>query len=248
MKRMLKQIAIANTNARAAAIINYLHRFNLLYHIQYIDNKNFNIIVDINKKCKKLFESADDKTIFSAHYDVVSGSTGANDNASSIVILLCLARRIKNKPIQIAFFCGEERGGIGSRAYIEEYITGYEKVKYSVVNLDVCGCGDQIVIVNNLYEDTKAYKLYNLKDKYSILESPSFPFSDAEIFKRRDIATYSISVFPQGDIDILLGKTKGHFSSFVWEYMHNGQYDDIKYINYKIMKKVYKYIKNILKA
>jgi hypothetical protein len=245
MKNLLKQIALPSTEKRAKVIMNFLKRNHYLFRIQKINNSDFNIIVDINEKCKENFEVSDDKLILTAHYDVVPNSTGANDNGSSIVILLKLLKKIKNQPIKVIFFTGEERGGTGSSFYSK---TVKEKEKYTAINLDVCGCGNQIVVVNNIKNNnSKAYNLYSRKNKFNIMTAPSFPFSDASILKRYDIATYSISVFPPGDIRILNGEEKGYLGKYIWEYMHNGKYDDIKYINYRIMKKVYKYLKkNIL--
>ena len=202
----------------------------------------YNIIVNISSA----YNNSKDKILLSAHYDVVSGSSGANDNGSSISILLKIAKEFNHtdKPIQIVFFTGEERGGIGSTAYINEYLNDDKKKdEVTLVNLDVCGCGDRVVIVNNiLNKNSITNNLYSYKSLYNILEAEHFPFSDASIFKSNNIGAYSISVFPQADIDILEGKQKGWFGKHIWQYMHNGLFDNISHINFSMMEIVYKYV------
>ena len=56
-----------------------------------------------------------------AHFDTVPGSPGADDNASGVAVALELARLFAKHPtartVRFAFFDGEERGLLGSRAY-----------------------------------------------------------------------------------------------------------------------------------
>ncbi len=59
--------------------------------------------------------------ILAAHYDTVEGSPGADDNASGLVVLLDVARRLAKtplaRPVQFIAFCLEEENLLGSRAY-----------------------------------------------------------------------------------------------------------------------------------
>jgi aminopeptidase YwaD len=59
--------------------------------------------------------------IIAAHYDTVFGSPGADDNASSLAVLLETARGLKDRPlvhdVQFIGFCLEEENLLGSRAY-----------------------------------------------------------------------------------------------------------------------------------
>jgi len=60
--------------------------------------------------------------IVGAHFDTVSGSPGANDNASGTVAVLGVAKLLANvtcrtAPVTIAFFDQEELGLFGARAY-----------------------------------------------------------------------------------------------------------------------------------
>lgn len=91
------------------------------FHKEYTRN----LIISFNSQIIK------DRIILSAHYDIVNGSMGANDNGSSIVILLKLAKYLKEKntklPIDIVFFDKEECGSKGCSDFIDEYKEKYKK-------------------------------------------------------------------------------------------------------------------------
>jgi len=59
--------------------------------------------------------------LFGAHYDTVSGSPGADDNASGLVVLLEVATRLQARqlarPIWLVAFCLEEQDRLGSQAF-----------------------------------------------------------------------------------------------------------------------------------
>ncbi len=62
--------------------------------------------------------------VVGAHFDTVSGSPGANDNASGVAVVLAIARYLKDtpcrtSPVTIVFFDQEELGLFGSRAYAQ---------------------------------------------------------------------------------------------------------------------------------
>ena len=86
-----------------------------------------------------------------AHYDAYSNLyPGANDNASSCVILLNLIDKLKdsNLSIDFVFFDKEEMDinrqfAQGSKEYIN--IIGKDNIK-GMINLDMCGMGSNIVI------------------------------------------------------------------------------------------------------
>ena len=59
--------------------------------------------------------------LIGAHYDTVSGSPGADDNASGLVVLLEVASRLVTRPlarpIWLVAFCLEEQNRLGSQAF-----------------------------------------------------------------------------------------------------------------------------------
>lgn len=59
--------------------------------------------------------------LIGAHYDTVSGSPGADDNASGLVVLLEVASRLRGRcllrPVWLVAFCLEEQDRLGSQAF-----------------------------------------------------------------------------------------------------------------------------------
>lgn len=85
--------------------------------------------------------------IFSAHFDTVPGSPGANDNGSGVAAVLEGARVLADHPapstIRFMFFTAEEFGLTGSRRYLAEVLQPQldagEASFIGCVNLDVMG-------------------------------------------------------------------------------------------------------------
>jgi len=63
--------------------------------------------------------------LIGAHYDTVSGSPGADDNASGLVVLLEVASRLRAqplaRPIWLVAFCLEEQNLLGSQAFASRF-------------------------------------------------------------------------------------------------------------------------------
>ena len=92
--------------------------------------------------------------IFSAHFDVVKGSPGANDNASGVAVLLGLCQELRHHhlPIRVIFFDREEAwirtpilklGLLGSQCFV---LTNDPKQFSAVYNLEFCGDGECLVL------------------------------------------------------------------------------------------------------
>ncbi|HEU0037613.1 MAG TPA: M28 family peptidase [Kofleriaceae bacterium] len=67
---------------------------------------------------------ADPRIVVGAHFDTVSGSPGANDNASGVAVVLAVARLLadvpcRRSPVSIVLFDQEELGLFGSRAFAQ---------------------------------------------------------------------------------------------------------------------------------
>lgn len=232
------------------------------FHKEYTRN----LIISFNSQIIK------DRIILSAHYDIVNGSMGANDNGSSIVILLKLAKYLKEKntklPIDIVFFDKEECGSKGCSDFIDEY---KEKIKVAI-NLDVCGCGENIVILDECKDSDIPLNIINKAKENGFIFTDLFPYGDARMMSEKGVNNISISVFPNKDTEILKNikfdieikqKLKNHenysltlleakrnlnvnfFSMELFKYMHNGIYDDIKYINFDIMNDILSFLKTV---
>ena len=126
--------ALAGIGLRPAVQVNRLTRTR-------------NIIVDFVPTPQK-------HLLFSAHYDVVRGSPGANDNASGVAVLLGLCRQLRrmSPPVKVVFFDREEAwlrtpvlslGLLGSLSYVwRNDLRGLT----AVYNLEICGRGDTLAI------------------------------------------------------------------------------------------------------
>ncbi|TDK23713.1 Zn-dependent exopeptidase M28 [Luteimonas aestuarii] len=83
--------------------------------------------------------------LLGAHYDQVDVGSGVTDNASGSAVVLSLARRLQQDPLQhhrvaVAFWDLEEKGLLGANAYVAE--GGERPALY--VNFDVFGWGDTV--------------------------------------------------------------------------------------------------------
>lgn len=83
--------------------------------------------------------------LLGAHSDRVEAGRGATDNASGSAVVLALAQRLRQRPLDnhrvaVAFWDLEERGLLGAQAYIAD---GGEKPAL-YVNFDVFGWGDTL--------------------------------------------------------------------------------------------------------
>uniref|UniRef100_UPI0032175115 M28 family metallopeptidase n=1 Tax=uncultured Draconibacterium sp. TaxID=1573823 RepID=UPI0032175115 len=89
-----------------------------------------------------------EEVILSAHYDSYPGSVGADDNGSGVGVLIELARYFKNNPtkmnLKFVFFGGEEKGLLGSRAYLNRNFEDLKNCRL-LFNIDQVG-GEHIFI------------------------------------------------------------------------------------------------------
>jgi Zn-dependent M28 family amino/carboxypeptidase len=145
----IKALENQNSSARGQYIQQTLKRFEIKSVTQNCNVLQIkNIIVDFSSG----FENK--HLIISAHYDVVKGSPGANDNASGVSVLLGLCQELRDIkiPVKIVFFDREEAwirtpllrlGLLGSLYYA--YTTNLRNIS-AVYNLEFCGAGDCLAI------------------------------------------------------------------------------------------------------
>lgn len=99
------------------------------------DAKSHNVIAEIPGKREEWI-------VLSAHYDTTSLSHGAYDNMSGCVGLLGVMEAFKDKTPNYGLrfvFCGsEERGLLGSKAYVKKHEKDLEKIVLNI-NLDMIG-------------------------------------------------------------------------------------------------------------
>ena len=141
IEKHLAELAQADPQARRTALENVLAAEGLTSEIQECE-------ADESRKAARnyLLYTADKDAkgpLFCAHYDAHPGSTGANDNAAAVCILIALAKELQQRkiPATIAFFDGEESGHSGAKLFED----GRKREVSCVVNLD-------IAMINKFYD------------------------------------------------------------------------------------------------
>ncbi len=134
----------------------------------------------------------DEAVIYTAHYDSVRFSKGYFDNSTGSAMVLELIRHYKENPpartVKFVFCGSEERGLLGSKAYVAAHEAELEKIRLCI-NLDMAGpiLGREMAFVTG--EEslcnvlTFIYKEmgYPMGVKQSIYSSDSIPFADKGI-------------------------------------------------------------------
>ncbi|MDO5401861.1 MAG: M28 family peptidase [Eubacteriales bacterium] len=198
--------------------------------------------------------------LFSAHYDAVAGSCGANDNAASVCILIDLALELRrrNIPARFVFFDGEENKLAGSRHFIENID---RSLITAAINLDLCGFGDAMTIYSHGKKHGSCYTLEpfmrkEIFEKYNGQLVNYLPKSDDASLISAKIPTLAISVMPRSDVAFLkalatynngiLGKPPEYGMMIdqmeISTTMHGGYRDDLKWLENASMDMVYNFL------
>ncbi len=142
--------------------------------------KSYNLVCDIKGE-------SDDVIVCSAHIDSVPFSKGAYDNATGSVCLYKIAEVLKGVNLKHnvrLIWCGsEERGLVGSRAYVKMHKDELKDIKLCV-NIDmigsimgkriaVCSADDSLVHYTDYYAKMNGYPLEVKQGPYSS-DSTSF--------------------------------------------------------------------------
>ncbi len=192
-----------------------------------------------------------------AHYDAYPGSTGANDNAAALCILIDLAAELRRRgiPADFAFLDGEEAGHTGARL-LQQNRPGRNSV---VINLDLCGYGDTITVYARGSQKKKGARPFcgkELLTSHGGLLVPYLPEGDDVCFSTRQQPVLSIAVMPKWDVSYLramaaqgsglLGRTP-EFRMMTGQMevagtMHGGFRDDVKWVQPEAMQQVYDYL------
>ena len=98
---------------------------------------------------------------------------GANDNASGLAMLLCLAEAVKGEPLRrnvlFVAFAGEEAGLAGSEWFVADRPIDLTKVAM-VVNLDLNGTGEEgITVVNSTVQQRFFDQLVEINTRDGLL-------------------------------------------------------------------------------
>lgn len=134
----------------------------------------------------------EDTIVFTGHYDSTSLSTGAWDNGTGSVTVLKLAEHFANKKPKYTttfILCGsEERGLLGSHAYVKKHEKTLDKIKFCInidmvgsliANLICCVTAEEACVgYTDYFAKIYGKSLHVYQDVYS---SDSTPFADKGI-------------------------------------------------------------------
>ena len=149
------------------------------------DGESHNVIAELPGK-------RDEWIVLSAHYDTTSLSHGAYDNMSGCAGLLGIMEQMKEKELNYGLrfvFCGsEERGLLGSKAYVRDHEAELQKIVLNI-NLDMIGTymGKFIACVSaeeklSHYISYMAAEVgFPVASKTGVYSSDSTPFADKGI-------------------------------------------------------------------
>jgi hypothetical protein len=251
----LQRLATADQAARRSALLSLLGEMDAPFtrsRQQFGAHRPENIVV-------RLHVGGEPRLVIGAHYDSVPGSTGANDNGAGVVVLLAWLRRALKRPpgipLDVVFFDLEERGQLGSRAYLDR--VGAEHVR-AMINLDVCGVGDTLLVGPR--HSVEQMPLHQPLQRVATAGVCPYhvvnllPPGDHLPFEQAEIPTISAGMVPWQDEDAVLEAARaiqqGRWPTelpTVWETIHNGRRDSIQSIEESAIQQVFGWLDETLK-
>jgi aminopeptidase YwaD len=251
----LQRLAMADQPARRNALLTLLREIDAPFTLsrrRLGPHRPENIAVRFQNQ-------AGPRLVVGAHYDSVPGSTGANDNGAGVVVLLSWLRLALAQPpripLEVVFFDLEEQGRVGSRAYLEQ--VGAENV-LAMVNLDICGVGDTIVVAppHHVKQGPLHQPLLRVAAAgvcpYQV--GDRLPPGDDLTFEQAEIPNISVCILPwqdrEGVLEIAQAIHHGRSPTelpMILETMHNGRRDSIETIEEPAMQQLFSWLTETLK-
>ncbi len=174
--------AMLHVSAAVALVKNKTKRVRIQIKQREYEGESHNVIAEIPGK-------TDEWIALSAHYDTTALSHGSYDNMTGCVGILGVLEALKNKPLNYGLrlvFCGsEERGLLGSKAYVRDHEAELEKIALNV-NLDMIGTIMGKFIARVSAEEALAHYItymgaelgFPVSAKTGVYSSDSTPFAD----------------------------------------------------------------------
>lgn len=127
--------AMLHTSSAVELLRSNAKQIKIVIQQREYEGKSHNVVAELPGK-------RDEWLVLTAHYDTTALSHGAYDNMSGCVGLLGVLEALRGKMLNYGLrliFCGsEERGLLGSKAWVREHEAELEKVVLNV-NLDMIG-------------------------------------------------------------------------------------------------------------
>jgi aminopeptidase S len=197
--------AHADTTARGDAISRRLDALGIAWKREAFEQdgqSGHNLVADLGGS------DGAPLLLIGAHYDQVDVGHGATDNASGVAAVLELAQALKAKPlaghrVQIAFWDLEEKGLLGSRAWVAT--PGREKPAL-YVNFDVFGWGDTLWMMapDAGTPLVGALRVASQHEKLGFQPGDKYPPTDHLAFLKAGWPAVSFSLVGGDEIDSIL--------------------------------------------
>ena len=127
--------AMLHVSSGVALVKNKVKRVRIVIRQREYEGESHNVIAELPGR-------RDEWITLSAHYDTTALSHGSYDNMTGCAGLLGVMDALKNKPLNYGLrfvFCGsEERGLLGSKAYVRDHEAELDKIALNI-NLDMIG-------------------------------------------------------------------------------------------------------------
>jgi aminopeptidase YwaD len=185
----LKHLAVMTVSGDTALeIARNMHRtFRIKINAENFTANSANVVGRVvGKSCKKI--------IIGAHYDTAPGTPCAGDNTSGTVVLMELARLLKNRnndySIDFIAFGGEEYRGIGSYNYIKKHKAELKRISW-MGNIDTVGN----LLCKHIIHVTGSRKIRKVAEDIAadVLIKPRIVGGDDIVFDGKGIPTISFS-------------------------------------------------------
>lgn len=180
-----RKILCASINAKEAfrLVKNGVKRVSLTVEQREYEGESHNVIAELPGR-------TDEWIVLTAHYDTTSLSRGAYDNMSGCIGLLHILEKLApSAPHRYGLrfiFCGsEERGLLGSKAYVQQHEEELEKLALNI-NLDMIGtymgkfiarCSSEEGLVTYL-RYFAGERGWGMEARQGVYSSDSTPFAD----------------------------------------------------------------------
>lgn len=242
MKDIIEKLSYKSTYERMHIIQDYLDGVGVPYYRSHIQDGVGNIHVDFRKDEDAPYY------MFCAHFDVVEGSSGANDNASGIAQLLNLIRKNVFAEINayVVFSCFEEQGSLGCYRILDSgFAFGDIGNIKGAVNVDTCGWGDNVY-----YANRKNAPVFDVLENIDgLVRLDGIPRNDGDAFLDWGVPAITIMALSGQDEAVLCETKCCEYSSFELGYevrsdlpicntIHCGVNDNADIIDYDIMRRV----------
>ncbi len=174
--------AMLHVSAAVELVKNKAKRVRIVIRQREYEGESHNVVAELPGR-------RDEWITLTAHYDTTALSHGSYDNMTGCAGILGVLDALRNKPLNYGLrlvFCGsEERGLLGSKAYVRDHEAELPKIALNV-NLDMIGTimGKFIACVSaeeklaNYIEYMGAELGFPVGAKTGVYSSDSTPFAD----------------------------------------------------------------------